>query len=258
MDFSKVHRIVVKVGTSSLTYSNGKLNIKRIQRLVEVLSDIKNSGRDVIFVTSGAIGVGVGRIGLTTRPRDIPTKQACAAIGQSDLMSMYDREFSKYNHVVAQILVTRDVISNKIRRENVENTFKRLLELGAIPIINANDSISIEQLDFDENDTLSAMVAILSEADLLIMLTDVDGLYDKNPSEPDAKLIKQVDKITSEMIASVSGKGSELASGGMLTKLEAASMAKAEHIPSVIMKSEPESLYKLLDNEAVCTLFTAD
>ena len=168
-------RIVIKVGTSSLCYKTGNLNIRRVQKLIEVMADLKNEGRDVIFVTSGAVGIGVGRAGLSQRPKDMPTKQACAAIGQCELMNIYDREFLKYNHTVAQLLVTRDVISNKIRRENAFNTLHRLLEMGAVPIINANDTVSIEQLDFDENDTLSAIVAGLCEADLLIILTDVDG-----------------------------------------------------------------------------------
>jgi glutamate 5-kinase len=210
----------------------------------------------VIFVTSGAISVGMARLNLAARPSDTPTKQACAAIGQSALMNIYDTEFAKYNCKVAQILITRDVISNRERRENAKNTLERLLELGVVPIINANDTISLEELDFDENDTLSALMAKLAEADLLIMFTDVDGLYDKNPAEPDAKLIPVVEKITQEMIHAAKGKGSELSSGGMLTKLEAAMLAKEDNIPSVILNGERlEILYDLFENKAVCTVF---
>lgn len=249
-------RIVVKVGTSTLCYKTGNLNLRRVQKLIEVLSDLKNEGRDLIFVTSGAVGIGVGRAGLPSRPTDMPTKQACAAIGQCELMNIYGREFLKYNHTVAQLLVTRDVISNKTRRENAFNTLHRLLEMGVVPIINANDTVSIEQLDFDENDTLSALMAALCEADLLIMLTDVDGLYDRDPALPEAKHIPLVRKVTDEMIAAVGEKGSALASGGMLTKLEAACIAGEYGIPSVIINGErPEILYDLFDGTAKCTVF---
>lgn len=249
-------RIVIKVGTSTLCYPTGNLNIRRVRRLIEVMSDLKNEGKDIIFVTSGAIGIGVGRAGLHTRPKDMPTKQACAAIGQCELMNIYDREFSKYNHTVAQILVTRDVVSNSTRRENAFNTLHRLLEMGIVPIINANDTVSIEQLDFDENDTLSAVTAQLCEADLLVILTDVDGLYDKNPKLPDAKHIPVVSKLTDEMLDAASQKGSELASGGMITKLEAASIAGEKEIPTVIINGDsPENLYGIFDGSAKFTVF---
>ena len=256
IDLSGKKRVVIKVGTSNIAYKTGNLNIRRVEGLVKIISDIRNSGREVIFVTSGAISVGMARLNLSERPADTPTKQACAAIGQSVLMDIYDNEFSKYNRVVAQILMTRDVVSNKERRQNARNTIEKLLEMGVVPIINANDSISLEHLDFDENDTLSAMVAKIAEADLLIMFTDVDGLFDKNPSEPDAKLIPVVEKITDEMIHAAKGKGSELSSGGMLAKLEAAIIAKEANIPSVILNGERlEILYDLFENKAVCTVF---
>ena len=259
IDLSDKKRIVIKVGTSTLAHKTGNLNIRRVQKLCEVFSDLKNSGREIIFVTSGAVGIGVGRAGLAARPKDMPTKQACAAIGQCELMNIYDREFAKYNHTVAQILITRDVISNQTRHTNARNTLHRLLEMGVIPVINANDTVSIEQLDFDENDTLSAMVAGLADADLLVILTDVEGLYDKNPKLPDARLIPVVEKITDSMISAAGEKGSELASGGMLTKLEAATIAKEKGIPTVIIKGEnPEILYDLFENKAVCTVFTAE
>lgn len=255
-DFSARKRVVIKVGTSTLTYKTGNINMRRVKKMVEVLSDLKNEGHDIILVSSGAVGVGVGCIGLQSRPTDMPTKQACAAVGQSKLMGFYQDEFARFNHTVAQILATRDVFSNKIRRENIFNTMHTLLSMGIIPIINANDSVSIEQLDFDENDTLSALIAEVASADLLVILTDVDGLYDKNPSEPDAKLIPVVHKVTDEMIAAAGEKGSELASGGMLTKIEAAVIAGEGGIPTAIIKGDnPEYLYELFDNKAICTLF---
>ena len=258
-DFSACGRIVVKVGTSTLAYKTGNLNIRRVNKLVQVLSDLKNAGHDVILVTSGAVGVGVGVAGLSARPKEMPAKQACAAIGQSQLMSIYGNEFAKYNHTVAQILATRDVFSNKIRRANLYNTMHKLLEMKALPIINANDSVSIEQLDFDENDTLSAMCAQICEADLLVILTDVDGLYDKDPSLPDAQLVPLVTRLTDEIIASTGGAGSSLGSGGMKTKLEAAMIAGESNIPTVIIKGEnPEILYDLFENKATSTLFNLE
>lgn len=255
-DFSAKKRAVIKVGTSTLTYKTGNINVRRVKKMVEVLSDLKNAGHDIVLVTSGAVGIGVGCIGLQKKPTEMPVKQACAAVGQSQLMSFYSSEFSRFNHTVAQILATRDVFSNDIRRENIYNTMHTLLSMGIIPIVNANDSVSIEQLDFDENDTLSALTAEVCEADLLVILTDVEGLYDKNPSLPDAKLIPLVNRITDEMIAAAGEKGSELASGGMLTKIEAAMLAGEKGIPTVIIKGDdPAVLYDLFDNKATCTLF---
>lgn len=256
LNFSAQKRVVIKVGTSTLTYKTGNINVRRVKKMVEVLSDLKNAGHDIVLVTSGAVGVGVGCIGLQNRPSDMPTKQACAAVGQSQLMSFYSSEFSRFNHTVAQILATRDVFSNDIRRKNIYNTMHTLLSMGIIPIVNANDSVSIEQLDFDENDTLSALTAEVCGADLLVILTDVDGLYDKNPSLPDARLIPLVDRVTDSMIAAAGEKGSELASGGMITKIEAAMLAGEAGIPTVIIKGDdPAVLYDLFDNKAVCTLF---
>ncbi len=258
-DLSNKKRIVIKVGTSTLAHATGNLNIRRVSKLIEVMSDLKNSGRDIVFVTSGAQGVGASKSGLRSKPKEMPKKQACAAIGQCELMHIYDMEFGKYNHTVAQILLTRDVISNKTRKENVTNTFRTLLEMGVVPIINANDTVSLEALDFDENDTLSAICAALCKADLLVILTDVDGLYDKNPALPDAKLIPYVERVTPQMINSAKEKGSEFASGGMITKLEAATIAKEHGIPTVIINGRrPEILYDLFENRAVCTVFGAD
>ncbi len=254
--FADKKRIVIKVGSSTLAYSTGHLNIRKCYELIEVMSDLKNSGREIVFVTSGAQGVGAARAGLPCKPKDMPGKQACAAIGQSELMTFYSENFGKFNHKVAQILLTRDVISNKERKFNVVNTFDKLFEMGIIPIINANDAVSIKQLDFDENDTLSAIVASLCEADLLIMLTDVDGLYDGDPKNPDSKLIREVDAITPEIIAVSQGAGSSLGTGGMLTKIEAAKIATEAGIDAVIINGDkPSHIYDLFEGDAVCTYF---
>lgn len=252
-------RIVIKVGSSTLAYPTGHLNIRKCRRLIEVMSDLKNSGKEIIFVTSGAQGVGAAQAGLSCRPTDTPGKQACAAIGQSELMAFYSEEFGKYHHKVAQLLLTRDVISNSERKTNVINTFNRLFEMKVIPIINANDAISIKQLDFDENDTLSAIVAAVCEADLLVMLTDVDGLYDGDPKDEGSKLISVVEKITPDVIAAAKGAGSALGTGGMLTKLEAAQIATEAGIDAVIIGNQnPDLLYQLFEAEPVCTYFKAN
>jgi glutamate 5-kinase len=267
IDLKNKKRVVIKVGTSTLAHDSGNLNLRQIEGLIRVFADLKNSGKDIIFVTSGAVAVGRGTLAdnsLAAGKLSMNEKQACAAIGQSELMNIYKQEFSKYNHKVAQILMTRDVIANSERKENVMNTFNTLLEWDVVPIINANDSVSLEQLDFDENDTLSAIAAKLCKADLLVILTDVDGLYDKNPSVyPDAKLLPLINKITYDMINSARDKGSIMSKGGMLTKLEAASLALEDNIDTVIINGEnPEILYDLLGvgNAALgvppCTLFT--
>lgn len=245
--------LVVKVGTSTLTHTNGALNLKRVGRLVTTLSDIKNMGHDVVLVTSGAIGVGVNRLKLERRPEDLPTKQAAAAVGQSELMNIYSRFFSDYGHCVAQILLTLDVIEDQVRRTNAENTFHRLISMGAVPIVNENDTIStfeIEHLNsFGENDTLAAVVARLVNADRLILLSDIDGLYDDNPRKnPDAKLIKTVSKVDTQLSKMAGGAGSALGSGGMATKLSAAIISTQGGIPMNIINGEhPEYLYEILN-----------
>ena len=254
------HRIVIKAGTSTLAYPTGNINLRQVEALIRVFADLKNSGKDIVFVTSGAVAVGRGLLGKTEQPSCVTEKQAYAALGQIELMDIYKKEFVKYNHNVAQILMTRDVIANPERRANVTNTLKTLLDWGVVPVINANDSVSIEQLDFDENDTLSSVAAVLCEADLLVILTDVDGLYDSNPAtNPDARLLPVVKKITSEMVASAGEKGSAASKGGMITKLEAAKIAMDSGIDTVIINGEnPDILYDLFEGKAVCTVFTAD
>lgn len=256
--FNNKKRIVVKIGSSSLAYpETGSLNIRKSRALVEVLADLKNSGKEIVFVTSGAQCVGAAKGGFLSKPQDTPSKQACAAIGQSELMKFYSECFEQYNHKVAQLLLTRDVISNETRRTNVINTFNKLFELNVIPIINANDVVSIKQLDFDENDTLSAIVATLCRADFLIMMTDVDGLYNGDPSLADSRLIPEVDKITPEIISLAKGSGGALGSGGMLTKIEAAQIATEAGIDTVIVGNrDPKILYELFESDdAKCTYF---
>lgn len=253
-------RIVIKLGTSTLTHKTGRLNIRRVEKLVKVIADIKNSGLDVIIVSSGSIGLGMGKLGLTSRPVDTPTKQACAAVGQCELMYMYDKMFSDYNLIVAQLLLTKYILLEE-RRKNVENAVEKLLEKGVIPIVNENDTVAIDELELEvgENDSLAATVATIAGADLLIILSDIDGLYDKNPSEnPDAKLIPVVSEITDELRQSAGGVGSSLGSGGMITKLNAAQIAMSAGIDMAILNgSNPNSLYDLLEGKSIGTYFKA-
>lgn len=250
-------KIVIKVGTSTLTHSTGMLNIRHIEQLVKVISDLKNSGKEIILVTSGAIGVGVGKLKLPNKPTDMPTKQACAALGQGELMYIYDKYFNIYNHNVAQVLLTRDILENHERKTNVINTLNRLLEMSVIPIVNENDTVSVEEIEFGDNDTLSAIVGELVSADLLIILSDIDGLYDKDPHiYDDAKIINQVNKIDDNILNLAGGKGSELGTGGMITKIHAAQRCMKAKIPMVILNgSNVEMLYDLYDGKQVGTLF---
>ena len=254
-NISEAKRIVVKVGTSTLAHKTGLMNIQRVERLVKVLADLKNSGKEVILVSSGAIGVGAGKTGLKSRPTDVPTKQACAAIGQCELMYCYDKYFSEYNHVVAQVLLTRDIIDSPSRKENVVNTFRHLLEFGVVPVINENDTVSTEEIEFGDNDTLSAIVGVLTEADLLVILSDIDGVYDGDPrNNPDAKLIPRIPAITEEVRALAGDRGSTLGTGGMITKLTAAQIGLDAGFPTVIMNGAvPELLYDLFDGKPTGT-----
>ena len=216
-------RIVVKVGTSTLAHPTGRLNIQRMEKLCKVLSDLKNMGHEIILVSSGAIAMGFGKLNLSERPKDVPTKQASAAVGQCELMYIYDKLFTEYNHTVAQLLITApDIEEGGVRKQNFHNTLARLLELGALPVINENDTISTEEFGIGDNDTLSAIVAVTIQADLLILLSDIDGLFDGDPRKnPDAKLIDTVKKIDEHIISLGGGSGSRPGTGGMATKLRA-------------------------------------
>lgn len=253
-----VKRLVVKVGTSTLTYDTGKTNIRRMHKLVSVLSDIVNSGIEVALVTSGAIGVGVGKLGFKERPSDISGRQAAATVGQCELMFMYDKLFGEYGHTVGQLLITKSDVDSEERRKNLVNTFEKLFDYGAVPIVNENDSVAVDEIVYGDNDSLSAIVARLINADALIILTDIDGLYDDNPNEnEDAKLISQVDEITDELIAVAGGHGSRFSTGGMVTKLHAAQIAMDAGIDTIVMNgAAPESIYKALDGKQIGTFFT--
>lgn len=250
-------RIVVKIGTSTLTHSTGCLNIRRIEKLCEVISDLKNAGHEPILVSSGAIGMGVGKLSLKSRPQDIPTKQAAAAVGQCELMYTYDKLFSEYRHTVAQILLTEHDVNDSTRRMNFHNTLTRLLELGCIPIINENDTVATEELGIGDNDTLAAIVSVSISADLLVLMSDIDGLYTSDPhKDKNAVLIKSVTEITPEIIALAGGKGSELSTGGMATKLRAAQIAISEGTDMIITNGDnPAALYDIVDGIEVGTKF---
>ncbi len=251
-------RIVVKVGTSTLTHKTGRLNIRRVEQLVKTLADLQNAGNEIMLVSSGSIGLGMSKLGMVKKPTDTPTKQACAAVGQCELMYMYDKLFSEYSLNVAQILLTKYVLLED-RRKNVENAVERLLELGTIPVVNENDTVAIDELELEmgENDSLAAIMAKVAKADMLIILSDIDGLYDKNPKEnADAHLIKTVDGVTDEMKKNAGGAGTSLGTGGMITKLKAAEIANEAGIDMVIMNGKnPEKLYDLLEGEEIGTFF---
>ncbi len=249
-------RIVVKVGTSTLTHKTGKTNIAKISELVNVLADLHNMGNEIILVSSGAIAIGTARLGLAQKPDTIKGKQAAAAVGQGELMFLYDKFFGEYDIVVSQLLFTYDALDNKDNKEHLTNTFNQLLEYGSIPIVNENDSVSIEELINGDNDCLSATVAKLINADMLILLTDTDGLYDSNPSEnSNAKLISVVEEITQE-IEAVAGGASEKGTGGFATKVKAAKIATSSGIPVVVMNgSNTKKIYNVLDGENIGTKF---
>lgn len=255
----EANRIVVKVGTSTLTYDTGKINIRRMSKLAQVLSDLKNGGKEVVLVTSGAIGVGVGKLGLKERPQDTPGRQAAATVGQCELMFLYDKFFSEYGNIIGQLLVTRSDFENDERHTNLHNSFMKLFEYGAIPVVNENDSVAVEEIVFGDNDSLSAHVAKIVDADLLVILTDIDGLFSANPREDEnAVLIHNVDKIDAEILALAGGSGTSRGTGGMITKLHAAQIATEAGIDTVVMNgSDPEELYKLLDGRQTGTLFRA-
>lgn len=237
-------RIVVKVGTSTLTYDTGKVNLRRMDKLAQVISDLRNSGIEVALVTSAAIAVGVGKLGLPARPKDIPSRQAVATVGQCELMFMYDKLFSEYGNTIGQLLITRSDFESDERRANLSNSFEKLFEFGAIPVINENDSIAVEEIVFGDNDTLSAMVAKLVNADALIILSDIDGLYSGNPREDEnAYLIPVVEEISDELMAIADTKGSTRGTGGMVTKLHAAQIATEAGIDTIVMNGAQPRIF---------------
>jgi len=249
-------RIVIKVGTSTLTKATGELNTGRIQELVNVIAKLKKQGKQIILVTSGAIGVGCAKLNLPKRPTLIPEKQAVAAVGQSLLMGVYDKYFSTHDFAVGQVLITKDCIEHTRRYGNAINTLNSLISLGVIPIVNENDTVAVDEIIFGDNDTLSAYVATMVNANLLIILSDIDGLYDKNPSEPDAVLISNVVKITDEIKENAGGAGTAHGTGGMATKLEAVRIAARNGTKTVIASGEcPTVLEAILDGEVIGTYF---
>ncbi len=252
-------KVIVKVGTSTLAHATGRLNIKRIEQLCKTLSDLKNAGHEIILVSSGAIGMGVGKLNLGERPRDTAGKQAAAAVGQCELMYTYDKLFSEYNHTVAQILLTAEDLRQEKRHENFTNTMQRLLKMQVLPIINENDTVSTEEIEIGDNDTLAAIVAVSVKADLLVLLSDIDGLFTADPHrDPEAKLITKVEKIDDSILALGGGKGSSLGTGGMQTKLRAASITTEAGCDMMIANgSRPELLYDIMDGKEVGTRFLA-
>ena len=251
-------RIVIKIGTSTLAHPSGHLNIRRVEQLCKVISDIKNAGHETILVSSGAIGMGVGKLGLQQRPKDIPTKQAAAAVGQCELMYIYDKLFAEYHHTVAQLLITGEDVANETRHQNFSNTINRLLELGALPIINENDTVATDEIVIGDNDTLAAIVAESVKANLLVLLSDINGLYTADPrKDPDAKLIPLVKKIDESILSLAGGSGSNLGTGGMATKLQAAKICMNCSCDMIITNGDrPEDLYDIADGKSVGTLFS--
>ena len=252
-----VKRIVVKVGTSTLTYETGKLNLERLDSLVRELADLTNQGKEVILVTSGAVGAGLGRLGLSEKPKTVPEKQAAAAIGQGVLLHMYEKLFAEYNQIAAQILLTRDDIGDRRRYLNARNTINSLFNYGVIPIVNENDTIAVDEIRLGDNDTLAALVAGLADAELLAILSDIEGLYNANPRRnKSANLISEVTEITNEMEKLAGEPGSKYGTGGMYTKLQAAKICMNSGIPMVLASgAKPQVLHGLLRGERIGTMF---
>ena len=250
-------RIVVKLGTSTLTHATGKLNIRRVELLCKVMSDLKNAGHELILVSSGAIAMGVGKMNLTEKPEDIPTKQALAAVGQCELMYVYDKLFSEYHHTVAQVLLTGEDTKDAQRRGNFQNTLFRLLEMGALPVVNENDTVATAEIAVGDNDTLGAIVAVNARADLLVLMSDIEGLYTADPRrDPSARLIPDVRELTPELLALAGDAGSALGTGGMVTKLKAAGLCMAEGCDMIITNGQrPRDLCRIAEGEPVGTRF---
>lgn len=251
-------RIVIKIGTSTLAHPTGHLNIRLTEQLCTAISDIKNAGHQVILVSSGAIGMGVGKLGLLERPKDIPTKQAAAAVGQCELMYTYDRLFSMYHHTVAQLLITGSDIEDDVRHSNFSNTLNRLLELDAIPIINENDTVATAEIVIGDNDTLAAIVAQSIKAEKLILLSDIDGLYAADPhTHPDAQLIQVAHEIDESIMALAGASNGSQGTGGMITKLQAAKICLECGCDMVIANgNRPDNLYDIMAGKPVGTTFT--
>jgi glutamate 5-kinase len=258
--FKLKKRIVVKVGTSSISYPNGRLNFQRIEKLSFVLSAIRSRNIELVLVTSGAIGVGAGRLGLVDKPKELAKKQALAAIGQAELIKIYQKFFEEYNQTVAQILLTKDVMTSATKHQNAKNTLIKLLGMGIIPIINENDTISTFEIEFGDNDTLSANVATLVDADLLILLSDIDGLYSADPKRDcEAKIIETVMEITPEIERLATGTGNSFGTGGMVTKISAAKICMAANIDTVITNgNDPSIIFEILEGKKIGTHFIAE
>jgi len=257
-DIKSAQRIVIKVGTSTLTYETGKMNLKLMDTLARVLSDLRNQGKEIILVSSGAIGIAMGKLGLSKKPDDTRKKQAIAAVGQCELMFLYDKLFSEYNNTVAQILLTKDDIAIPKRKRHTQNTMNALIEMGIIPVVNENDTVAVDEIEIGDNDTLSAVVADLLDADLLILFSDIQGLYDSDPHQnPNAKLIDRVFDINSVRHLA-GGVGSKLGTGGMVTKLDAAEIATNAGINMIIANGqEIDKIYDILDGKPTGTLFVS-
>jgi len=253
-------RVVIKIGTSTLTHATGNLNIRRVEALCKAISDVKNAGNEVILVSSGAIGMGVGKLGLRERPSDVPTKQAAAAVGQCELMYFYDKIFGEYHHIVAQLLITGEDIASHTRHENFRNTLNRLLALGALPIINENDTVGTKEIVIGDNDTLAAIVAESVQANLLILLSDIDGLYTADPrKDPNARLLHRITHLDDSVRALAGGCGSSRGTGGMVTKLQAAQICMDCGCDMVIANgNDPDNLYEILEGKDVGTRFTEE
>lgn len=253
-------RIVVKVGTSTLTHRTGRFNIRRVEELVKVLADLENAGNEVVLVSSGAIGLGMGKLGLQQRPQDTPSKQACAAVGQCELMQMYEKLFDEHNLIVAQVLLTKYILTSE-RKQLVVNAMDKIIEKGVIPIINENDTVAIDELELEvgENDSLAAIVAGLAKADLLIILSDIEGLYDKDPHKYEgAKMLTHIGAITDEIRQAAGGSGTVLGTGGMKTKLDAVEIAYQSGIDVILMNGkQPKKLYDIFDGKEAGTYFHA-
>lgn len=258
--FKNIKRIVVKVGTSSLSYKNGRMNFQRIAQFAYVLSALRNRNLEIVLVSSGAIGVGAGRLGMVEKPTNLAKKQALAAIGQAELMKIYQKFFEEYNQIVAQVLLTKDIMTVPARHNNAQNTLQKLLSMGIIPIINENDTISTYEIEFGDNDTLSANVATLVQADLLILMSDVEGLYSADPKkQKNAEIIRSVEKITDKIEKLATGTDSSFATGGMITKLSAAKICAGANIDTLIVDgSNPDIIFDILEGKEIGTHFIAN